>query len=221
MRKLVAGLTLALIVALPAVALAGPGADVSGVYVEARSAQIFIGGCIMNAEAVTVGREAILAWRIDEGVVEGVNVDGLSVVAAIAGDENLAIAPDAPRRTVLYVDDRADAAQRDALVELFTRRHTKLFGQVVEVAAAPISFAETGAGYSVRAADAVELQAEVMEVGHGKLEGCGETQWFQPFVDVDAARLGRTLSHAFRGESLDVRWSDPDKNSAFLGRFSF
>lgn len=219
MRKLVAGLVLALIV--PAVALAAPSVDVHGVYVEARSAQVYIGGCVMNAEAVTVGREAVLAWRIEEGVVDGVSVDGLSVVAAIAGDENLAVRPDAPRRTVLYVDERADIAQRDALVELFTDRHGELFGTVVEVAPAPISFADTAEGYAVQAAGAVELEARAMKVDHGALDGCGETQWFQPFVDVDDARLGRALSHAFRGEGLNVRWSDPDKNSAFLGRFSF
>src|SRR5690606_10789197 len=54
---------------LPASALAA-GA-VTGEYVEARTAEVFAGGCIMSSEAETIGRQAILAWRIDEGTYQG------------------------------------------------------------------------------------------------------------------------------------------------------
>ena len=76
--------------------LAG-GRNVSGSYVEARTAEVFTGGCIMGSEAETMGKEAVLAWKVDRGSFNGVSLDGLTVVAAIAGDKNLGPAA-RPRR---------------------------------------------------------------------------------------------------------------------------
>ena len=44
----------------------------TGTYVEARTAEVFAGACIMNGEAATTGREALLAWKVDRGQVNGV-----------------------------------------------------------------------------------------------------------------------------------------------------
>ena len=41
---------------------AGGKGAVSGEYVEARTAEVFTGGCIMGSEAETVGKNAVLAW---------------------------------------------------------------------------------------------------------------------------------------------------------------
>src|SRR6185436_4544261 len=59
---------------------------VSGQYVEAATAEIFTGGCIMGSEAETMGKQAVLAWKVDRGTVNGVSLDGLAVVAALSGD---------------------------------------------------------------------------------------------------------------------------------------
>ena len=219
MRKTVFAVTLAL--ALPAIALAGPSESVRGTYVEARSAQVFIGGCIMNSEAMTIGREAVLAWRIDEGVANGVVVDGLAIVAAIAGEENLGIHLDAPRRTALFIDERASEAQREVLVELYLERNAALFGEVVDIVAAPIAFDETPSGFRVRAGRVIELEAEELRVDHANFNNCGDAQWYEPFVSLENATLGKALSHSYQGLALDARWSDPGKQSAFFGHFAY
>ena len=77
------GLTLATVAARPA--------SVTGTYVEARTAEVFAGACIMNGEAATTGREALLAWKVGRGQMNGVTLDGLAVVAALASDTNLGI----------------------------------------------------------------------------------------------------------------------------------
>ena len=46
-----------------------------GAYVEARTAEVFTGGCIMNGEAATTGREALLAWKVDRGSFNGVALE--------------------------------------------------------------------------------------------------------------------------------------------------
>jgi hypothetical protein len=43
----------------------------------------------MNSEAETMGKQAVLAWKVDRGTFNGVSIDGLSVVAALSGDRNL------------------------------------------------------------------------------------------------------------------------------------
>ena len=63
------------------------------------------------------GREAILAWRVSRGAVNGVKLDGLSIVAAATADNNLGTgdlggAPALVLRSVVLVDERANAAQR-------------------------------------------------------------------------------------------------------------
>ena len=73
-------------------ALAGERGTIRGEYVEARTAEIFAGGCIMNSEAETAGRQAVMAWRITTGSFDGVRLDGLKVVAAVAADRNLGCA---------------------------------------------------------------------------------------------------------------------------------
>ena len=103
-----------------------PGARITGEYVEARTAEVFAGGCIMNSEAETMGRQAIMAWKITSGSFEGVALDGLTVAAAVAGDRNLGMRemggeePTAVK-AIITVDPRATPAQRDALVRLRAR----------------------------------------------------------------------------------------------------
>src|SRR3954469_1929719 len=107
------GLLAALIAIVPvALSASGPITSVTGDYVEARTAEVFAGGCIQGSEGETAGREAILAWRVGHGQVDGVSLDGLSVVAVLAGDVNLStheIGGAAPTkiRTAIRVDERA------------------------------------------------------------------------------------------------------------------
>src|SRR5690242_11283354 len=80
---------LAALVGLAVTPLMASGRNtVSGAYVEARTAEVFTGGCVMGSEAETMGKQAVLAWKVDHGTVNGVSLDGLSVVAAVAGDRN-------------------------------------------------------------------------------------------------------------------------------------
>src|SRR5499427_6763829 len=100
--------------------MAGGKGSVTGEYVEARTAEVFTGGCIMGSEAETVGKQAVLAWKVDRGTFNGIAIDGLSVVAAVSGDRNLGMTEMGGEkpvvRSAIYVDQRANAAQQLALV---------------------------------------------------------------------------------------------------------
>src|SRR6058998_122644 len=111
MRYAVQTTMLAVLVAAPLGVAGASGPSISGSYVEARTAEVFTGGCIMNGEAATTGREALLVWKVDRGSFDGVSLNGLAVVAAIAGDQNLGIreigGAAAATRAAIFVDERA------------------------------------------------------------------------------------------------------------------
>src|SRR5437660_9167734 len=113
MKRLIIVFSLLALAASPL--LAGGKGSVSGEYVEARTAEIFMGGCIMGSEAETMGKQAVLAWKVDRGTVNGVSIDGLAVVAALSGDKNLGLHEIGGDRAVVksavYVDERANPAQ--------------------------------------------------------------------------------------------------------------
>lgn len=202
-------------------AAAAPRVTASGDYVEARTAEVFTGGCTMNSEAETIGREAVLAWRVQQGTVEGVRVDGLAVVAAVAGDRNLGMREmggEAPTRVraMIYVDDRATAAQQDALVLLVRTASRALPTEVTRVTRVPISFERDHAGIRVRAGDA-SLDVE-KHVHHDP--SCGAMQWFMPLAEMDRAAIGRTRSQVYWGTALRTRWRQADRKSAFWGTFA-
>jgi len=199
---------------------AGGKTTVSGQYVEARTAEVFTGGCIMGSEAETMGKQAVLAWKVDRGTVNGVSVDGLSVVAALAGDKNLGLheigGDQAMVRSVLFVDERANPAQRIALAAM-AHDLTKSIGTVVQVTPAPIQFNDAGQEIFIETSN-VKLDVN-KEMRHDPT--CGAQQWFHPLANVDSANMGVAEQNLFNGSLLGSKWSDPNKRSAFFGTFSY
>jgi hypothetical protein len=201
--------------------LAGGRNTVSGAYVEARTAEVFTGGCIMNSEAETMGKQAVLAWKVDRGSFNGINIDGLSVVAAMSGDRNLGMTEmggEKPSvRTAMFVDQRANAAQQIALVAMASELSKGLVGTIVQVTPTPIQFADHGGEINVSAAQ-VSL-AVSKHLTHDPT--CGAMQWFHPFSSMDESAMGVTNQNLFTGSALGTKWSDPNKRSAFFGTFSY
>ena len=203
------------------VPLMAAGNSLSGVYVEARTAEVFTGGCLMSSEAETTGRQAVLAWKVDRGSVNGVALDGLVVVAAVVGDKNLGIheiGGEKPvSRAALFVDDRASAAQRTALLGMAKKLSGDLMGTIVSITSAPIQFADKSHEITV-AAPKIALNVG-KHAEHNP--GCGAEQWFHPLASVSDATIGMTNENSFSGSDLGSKWSDPDKVSAFFGTFSY
>src|SRR2546421_8019819 len=128
-----------LTVALLTVAAAPTNAPaVTGQYVEARTCDIWTGTCFANADFNLTGKNAVMAWRVDKGTFNNINLDGLSVVAIVRAGNTLGLEQDAPAQVVLIVDSKANSAQKEALVQLAKRQGGALFGKVLAVQSAPI-----------------------------------------------------------------------------------
>lgn len=219
METMKKALVMAMLAATPALLAASGNTAVTGDYVEARTAEVFAGGCIQGSEGEALGREAILAWRVGSGQVNGVSLDGLSVVAVVAGDLNLStheIGGARPQRirTAIRVDARASQAQRAALVAM-AKSLSPVVRDIVDVKAVPISFQRNADRFAVSAGEA-SLEVET-RMDHSA--DCGAMRWYDPLARTTQTAMGHTTSEAWSGTSLGTQWSMGDKRASFYGAF--
>jgi hypothetical protein len=197
-----------------------PSISVTGDYVEARTAEVFTGACMLGNEADSLGREAIMAWRVSTGAVNGVPVNGLSVVAVVAADRNLGMHELGAERpsvvqALVMVDERATPAQRDALVQV-ARSLSPLVRDVVAVKQLPISFTRERDVVRVSAGEASLDVTTTFD--HSPV--CGAMQWFSPLSSTTATEVGLARMNAWSGSALPARWSLVDRKSSFVGTFA-
>ena len=219
MKRALLLIAVCLLLAVPSIA--ADTKSLSGSYVEVRTAEVFTGGCLMSSEAETTGRQAMLAWKVDHGTLNGQSLDGFTIIAVVVGDKNLGIhelgGAKPVSRTALFVDDRATPTQRTALLGMAKKLSGDLMGTIVSIKSTPIQFADQGHEIAVTAPKIV------MNVGkHAEHNaGCGAEQWFHPLASLTDATIGMTNENSFSGSELGSKWSDPDKVSAFFGKFTY
>jgi hypothetical protein len=212
-----------LVLGLP---LSAPAVEISGDYLETRTCDIYTGPCFANSEVGLTGRQAIMAWSIDEGTQDGVDLAGLKVVLAINASDTLALGggmtvqPD-PIKAVVLVDDRATVEQRAALLAFVRGRADRVASNIVRVDAAPIEMTTDHikkVGH-LTAGDKVEVRTRAL----GVHDHCctNEVVYYPPLADVENTSPAFTIDGRFEGRGLGVRWSSPKTRSAFLGTFAY
>jgi hypothetical protein len=219
-RRWLPSLLVGLALAVPA---AGEAAQISGDYVEARSADVWTGPCFANSETGLLGQEAILAWRVREGKWNGVGLDGLAVVGVVKANATLGdpFENPYPARTVLIVDQRATPDQRSALVALAHEMGGELFRDVVRTESAPIEM-QVASDHSSKAVLSVGEVAELETRGVGEQDKhCGnESVYYPPLTPTDHAMPAVSVIDRYSGPGLGVSWTTHNKRSAFVGSFS-
>jgi hypothetical protein len=198
---------------------------VQGDYVEARTADVFTGPCFANSEVDLVGNLAVFGWRVNKGVWEGVNVDGLSVVGVIRASSTLGNVHGSayPVKSVLIIDERATPEQRIALKSFAQRMGGDLLQDVVKVNYQPIEFELKGtvhqASAKLTAGTLATIQTRAI---NDKDHLCtNEETWYAPLTKLDHAMPAVALAHKYNGKELNTTWSSPEKRSAFVGSFHY
>ncbi len=199
-------------------------AEIRGNYIEARNADIYVAQCFANSEAGLVGDLALMGWKIDQGSFNNVPLDGLGVVAVVRAKTTLGdpFHTPYPTKAVLIVDDRANAAQSAALEGFVHKMAGDLVQSVVRVERAPITFDFNGnihAGIATMTAGTL-ARIQTRELRDGDAVCHNAFVYYQPLTKVDHAMPARAVENRFAGEGLNVVWSSPDKNSAFVATFS-
>ncbi len=214
---------------------ASPATQVRGLYVEARTADVYTGPCFSNAEIFITGDHAVMAWKITEGRFHGEDLSGLSVAAAVEGSTTFSKDRPSAARSVLIVDRSATPRQKDALVALAREMGGDRLDNVAEIADGRVdvnvetmsehekspSTPHHGMPKAPRASVWVAGFAEILtrpleETDHA----CGnEVVEYAPLSLGVTAQPAYTLAHAFRGKQLGTTWNDPNCRSSFVGHF--
>ncbi len=196
--------------------------EITGQYVEARTCDVYTGPCFANADTGLAGRHAVLAWKIDKGSVNGVKLDGLSVVAVVATRETLGQKQVLPGKAVLIVDEKATAAQKAALVELVKSEAGTLVENVLKVESAAVELTichcEGNACATVSAGSA-KVTTRCLNEKHDK--ACGnETAFYPPLAKGVKANPAMAVEHSFTGAGFNETWRDGERRGAYVGSFS-
>ncbi len=198
--------------------------QISGQYVESRSADVWTGPCFANSEVDLVGDQAILGWHVSKGAWNGVRLDGLNVVGVVKASGTLGD-PDEnpyPAKAVMIVDSQATAQQRAALIAFAQHMSGKLLQDVVRVEAAPIQLNVASGSHHMdavlRAGSFATVQTRGMNDGD---EICGnETTFYPPLATTAHAMPAVAVTDQYQGPGLGTTWSIHGKRSAFVGSFS-
>lgn len=198
-------------------ALGASASAPTGDYVEARTASVFAGACHYSGEYVSDGREAVLAWRFKGGDWHGVPLAGVSAVAVVRADNNLA-EPTAHRTTMLYVDAHATSAQQKALAEALNARYAASLGTITPAGTVAITFRHLANGYRVSAPQVAALSVDALP----NRDCCKQPNlvWYKPLAPVTNRRVGYTQTASVTARTGGDTWTRGGENSAFYGTFT-
>lgn len=203
-------------------ALSSATAAMKGDYVEVRSSDIYTGPCFANSEVNLEGKQAMMAWRINQGSYDGVNLDGMSVVAVVLAHSTLGdeFHNPYPAKSVLIVDERANGSQRAALQAFAKSMGGGLLADVVRVDAAPIKLdmGEMHGSVTMTAGKLAHIRTRgICDADHL----CGnESVYYPPLTKLAHSMPAFTLEEGFDGKGLGQVWTHDDTRSAFVGTFS-
>jgi hypothetical protein len=191
-----------------------PSKQIRGTYVEARSADVYVGACYANSEVELTGDLAVFGWKISEGSWEGVKLDGLGVVGVVKASATLGDVHNTayPVRSVLIIDEKATPEQRLALRSFAKRMSNDLLSDIVKVEYQPVELTVENdnvhsATATLKAGALAAIQTRAIKSGD---KVCShEEVWYPPL----------TVAHNYKGDGLGTRWSSPDKRSAYVASF--
>jgi hypothetical protein len=209
---------------LVALVVASPiqAGGITGLYLEARTCEVYGGPCFANADTGLTGRNAVMAWRIDQGSLDNVSLDGLGIVAVISAPDTIGLRQVAPARAILIVDERATPAQKSALIRLARTQGGELVRNVVNVQSASIELTfcpckENGCARLV--AGLVRVETRCIDPRHDAT--CDNAVQLYPPIAAGLAnsRAATTVEHSYTGTALNETWRDHGRRSAYLASF--
>jgi hypothetical protein len=140
--------------------------SVEGDYFEACTCEVSC-PCIWLRPADKDACDLMLAWHVKAGQKDGVDVSGLNAVMAVHSPKQMT---DGGWKVALYLDDRATAAQSEALGAVFSGAAgghlagvAPLIGEVAGVAPASITFDHSNGSLKASVAGILSMEAEEMK----------------------------------------------------------
>ena len=152
--------------------------------------------------------KAALAMQIDKGEKDGVKLDGLSFIVVMHSPKAMA---EGDITVGLIVDERASAAQADAIAAIATGAAGgpmaalgPLVGRVAGVEKRPISFEARGMSYAVKAGELLDQACE----GVPSTTRPGEPLFLDNTAHPVNARLALAKATRSVFNAFGIRWND-------------
>ena len=168
--------------------------------------------------------DTVIAWGIETGSIEGVDVGGLTMAVSAHIPKNILI----PKswKAVVFVDDRATPEQEGAMLRLFTGQLggavadlAGLIGEVVAVERSPITFSVDGGKGRLTIGKLVEAEMAPFMGATGQPTTLAETVFSTiPGSPVYASKASR---YTRDGSSHGIPSVDLEGHNALQGHFKF
>lgn len=192
---------------------------VKGRYVEACNCEA-VCPCIVFSPPTEGQCTALLGWHIEEGHHGDLKLDGLNVALMAHADGNM---KDGDWKIALYIDERADERQSQALQGIFSGAEGghlanlgPLIGEVLGAAPARISYQGDRKRFSFEVAGIASAEVEAMV---GQNEGTVEISG-HPLAPVPGVPFTVGRSSGFRYADHGISCEVTQKNG-FLASFAY
>ena len=186
----------------------------AGSYFEACNCDLAC-PCIFLSPPTSGDCTLLVAWHIDQGRFGQVNLDGFNTALAVYSPGHM---QEVKWKVALYVDERADQDQRDALTQIFSGQAgghpagvVPLIGEVLGVKAAPIEYRSEGKRRSLRLGDVADAEIE----GLPGQDGGDATIAGPPFTLVPGFPTVVAKSKQMRFSDYGLKWEVSKKNGFF------
>jgi len=167
--------------------------------------------------------DTVVAYNIEKGHVNGIDVSGLTLALAAFIPDNIL---KGDWRVAVFVDDKATPQQQEALLNVWTGKLggpvadlAKLVGQVLTVQRAPITFQVSGGEGTLKIGDVVEAVMTPYKGGTGKVTTLNESV----FSTIPGSPAYVSKASRFRRKSKQYGLNDVDlqNKNAIQGSFRF
>jgi hypothetical protein len=198
---------------------------IRGDYLETRSCDVYTGPCFANAELGLTGRQAIMAWSIDEGDFQGVDLSGLKVIMVVRSADTLGFGVGIKVRnelnkSVILLDSRATAEQLAALEKFARAKAGATGGQVTRVASLPIEMKLDHVEMVATLKAGNEVNMLTRKLKKGDCVCTNEQIYYPPLIEVENSEPAYTMASAFQGRGLGASWTHSQSRSSFLATFA-
>lgn len=225
MSKLLAS-TIVLILLCTSPAFAGDGINIEGDYMEMRTCDIYTGPCFANAEIGLTGKQAIMAWSIERGAHDDIDLAGLNVVLVLNASDTLSFGGNLnskpePIESVILADAQATDKQREALVEFVKQHAGEVAGEINRVDFVNIQMDVNHASMESSLTAGKDVRMASRQMQQGDCVCTNEVLYYPPLTAVENSAPAFTLEASFRGAGLPVSFSSPGTRSTYLATFAY
>lgn len=167
--------------------------------------------------------DSVIAWHVDSGSVNGVDVSNHTVAAIVHIPGNVL---QGNWKALLVLDDRVSDAQLDALVGVFSGKLggpiadlAALIGEVVGVEKMPISFEVVNGEGHVKIGSTLEAELEPLRGADGSATSLHDSVFST--IPGSPAYVGRSLSFRRETEQYGLKNLNIQGRNAIQGSFHF